>query len=113
MYVGKFKEMKELFGKGDDLEIKVVVEIFGNGIRVEEVVFVVIFLFFYKGRVLFDMFINYVIFLGGDIDIIVSMVGVIIGVYWGLDNIFDLWRSKCEGVEEVIEFVNKIFEFYE
>lgn len=45
--------MKELLNKGEILEFEIVVEIFGNGIRVEEVVFVVIFLFFYKGRELF------------------------------------------------------------
>lgn len=41
------------------------------------------------------------------------MVGVISGVYWGVNEIFELWKSKCEGVEEVIEFVNKIFELKE
>lgn len=104
--------MKELLSKGDDLETKTVVETFGNGIRAEEAVPAAIFSFLHKGRVSFDMSINYAISLGGDTDTIASMTGAISGAYWGLDNIPDLWKSKCEGVEEAIEFANKIFQLH-
>jgi len=113
VYVGKFKEMKELLCKGDNLETKTVVETFGNGIRAEEAVPAAIFSFLHKGRVSFDMSINYAISLGGDTDTIASMAGAISGAYWGLDKIPDLWKNKCEGVEEAIEFANKIFELHE
>ena len=105
--------MKELLSKGDDLETKTVVETFGNGIRAEQAVPAAIFSFLHKGRVSFDTSINYAISLGGDTDTIASMAGAITGAYWGLDNIPDLWKSKCEGVEEAIEFANKIFELHE
>ena len=113
IYIRKFKEMKEILSKGDDLETKTIVETFGNGIRAEEAVPAAIFSFLHKGRVSFDMSINYAISLGGDTDTIASMAGAISGAYWGLDKIPDLWKSKCEGVEEAIEFANKIFELHE
>lgn len=112
-YVEKIKEMKQLLSKGDELETKTVVETFGNGIRAEEAVPAAIFSFLHKGKVSFDDSINYAISLGGDTDTIASMAGAISGAYWGVDKIPELWKSKCEGVEEAIEFANKIFELHE
>ena len=105
--------MKELLSKGDALEPKTVVETFGNGIRAEEAVPAAIFSFLHKGKVSFDESINYAISLGGDTDTIASMAGAISGAYWGVNEVPELWKSKCEGVEEAIEFANKIYELHE
>lgn len=109
-YFKNIKEMKELLNKGETLKPETVVETFGNGIRAEEAVPAAIFSFLHKGRVSFQESINYAISLGGDTDTIASMAGAISGAYWGMNEIPELWKSKCEGVEEAIEFANKIFE---
>lgn len=112
-YFKKLKEMKELLNKGETLEPETVVETFGNGIRAEEAVPAAIFSFLHKGRESFQESVNYAISLGGDTDTIASMAGAISGAYWGVNEIPELWKSKCEGVEEAIEFANKIFELKE
>ena len=112
-YFEKIKEMKELLIKGETLEPETVVETFGNGIRAEEAVPAAIFSFLHKGKVSFEESINYAISLGGDTDTIASMAGAISGAYWGVDEIPELWKSKCEGVDEAIDFANKIFELHE
>ena len=105
--------MKKLLTRGKDLTQETVVETFGNGIRAEQAVPAAIFAFLYKGCVSFEESINYAISLGGDTDTIASMTGAISGAFWGIDNIPELWRKMCEGVEDALEFANKIYELRE
>lgn len=105
--------MKELLRKNDAQETETVVETLGNGIRAQEAVPAAIFSFVFKGKVSFEDSVNYAISLGGDTDTIASMTGAISGAYWGVENVPALWQSKCEAVDEAIEFADRIFELHQ
>lgn len=112
-YVEKIKEMKKLVGEGEALEAETVVETFGNGIRAEQAVPAALFCFLHKGKVSFDESVNFAISLGGDTDTIASMTGAVSGAYWGVENIPSLWQSKCEAVDQAIDFANKIYKLHQ
>ena len=102
--------MKDLLAQ-KDLGIQTVVDTFGNGIRAQEAVPAAIFAFLHKGGESFEECIHFAINLGGDTDTIASMAGAISGAYLGLDpSIPQMWREKCEGVQEAIKFADELFE---
>lgn len=54
--------------------------------------------------------IYFAISVGGDTDTIGTMAGAIAGAYYGEDVIPDVVQKRCEGIDDVIDLADKLFD---
>ena len=99
-----------LVESNDNPSIQYVINTLGTGVDAIEAVPAAIFSFLYKSDASLKDVLFYSMSLGGDSDTIACMAGAIAGAYWGGENFPEEWFPVTEGVEEITQYADKLYE---
>lgn len=92
-----------------DAPADAVVTHLGRGIAARESVPTALFAFL-RSPDSFEETIAFAVGLGGDADTIAAMAGALSGVYLGAEAIPERWRTDVEGVSELVDTADRLFE---
>ena len=113
-YVAQFQSIKEMLVRSKRIQkkprIQHVIDTVGTGIKAIEAVPAAIFSFLHKSNTCLKDVLFYSMSLGGDTDTIACMAGAIAGAYWGGKDIPKEWFPVTEGVEEITQYADELYE---
>lgn len=115
-FIKQLDQVKELLDAHDknptDSDVEFVIKTLGCDVSAQQAVPTALYCFLRNLNQGFRKTLYYAISVGGDTDTIASMCCSLAGGYYGFNNIPQEWMDCCEGVNEMKNYAEQLYETY-